>query len=255
MGIKAEEKKDTAFDMDVAANFKYDFVTVDAYLNTAKATAKADNAVALPLLLSAKVATDLNAFDVPVKLELTGKDLLATTDLSVKATVTAIENLELTVSGGYVLNTLGRNAGFMYVYKNLTEKPVVGQWSAKVGAKYTASFATISGEVSMKNWGLNDVANMYSTQFDTDPTKAAKATELVAAYIEAYELKDGQYGSKNDFNTLSSRLVLGAKVSVENTTLIPGATLKLAWEGKDLANKYAKGVTNGTVAASCTIKF
>lgn len=143
----------------------------------------------------------------------------------------------------------------MYAYKESTEKPLAGQWSAKVGAKYTASFATISGEVSMKNWGLNDVANMYFAQVDQDPTKAAKAQELVAAYIEAYELKDGVFGGNDDYNKLSRRLVLGAKVSVENTTLIPGATLKLAWEGKDLANKYAKGVTKGTVAASCTIKF
>lgn len=95
--------------MDLAANFTYDFVTVDAYLNTAK------------------VATDLNAFDVPVKVELTGKDLLATTDLSVKATVTAIENLELTVSGGYVLNTVGRDAKLMYLFNNLTEKPFADQ--------------------------------------------------------------------------------------------------------------------------------
>ena len=55
-------------------------------------------------------------------------------------------------------------------------------------------------------------------------------------------------------NSVSNRIVLGAKVSVENTTLIPGAKLKLAWEGKDLANKV-KIEQKGTIAASCTIAF
>ena len=242
MGIKVEEKKDTAFDMDVAANFKYDFVTVDAYLNTAKTTAKADNAVALPLLLSAKVATDLNAFDVPVKLELTGKDLLAKIDLGAKVTVNAIENLELTVSGGYVVNTLGRNAEVMYDWKDKEEKPFAGQWSAKVGATYTAPIAKISGEISMKNWSAAEVVKLA-----TDP--------VALEYIKEYEVPGLLIEKVSDINTLAKRLVLGAKVSVENTTLIPGATLKLAWEGKDLVNKVTKKVTKGTVAASCTIKF
>lgn len=242
MGIKVEEKKDTEFDMDVTANFKYDFVTVDAYLNTAKTTAKADNAVALPLLLSAKVATDLNAFDVPVKLELTGKDLLAKIDLGAKVTVNAIENLELTVSGGYVVNTLGRNAEVMYAWKDKEEKPFAGQWSAKVGATYTAPIAKISGEISMKNWSVAEVVKLA-----TDP--------VALEYIKEYEVPGLLIEKVSDINTLAKRLVLGAKVSVENTTLIPGATLKLAWEGKDLVNKVTKKVTKGTVAASCTIKF
>ena len=248
MGIKVEEKKDTAFDMDVAANFKYDFVTVDAYLNIAKATAKADNAVALPLLLSAKVATDLIAFDVPVKLELTGKDLLATIDLGAKVTVNAIENLELTVSGGYVVNVLGRNAGALYEYKDVSEKPFAGQWSAKVGATYTAPIAKISGEISMKNWGVAEVYNLSKKAFEDSTSAEAK---LMSEYVDEYNVN----GTIDSINKLSNRLVLGAKVSVENTTLIPGATLKLAWEGKDLTNKVSSSVTKGTVAASCTIKF
>ena len=242
MGITVEEKKDTVFNMDLAANFKYDFVTVDAYLNTAKAEAKDTGKIALPLLLSAKVATDLNAFDVPVKLELTGKDLLAKIDLGAKVTVNAIENLELTVSGGYVVNTLGRNAEVMYAWKDKEEKPFAGQWSAKVGATYTAPIAKISGEISMKNWSVAEVVKLA-----TDP--------VALEYIKEYEVPGLLIEKVSDINTLAKRLVLGAKVSVENTTLIPGATLKLAWEGKDLVNKVTKKVTKGTVAASCTIKF
>ena len=236
MGITVEEKKDTVFNMDLAANFKYDFVTVDAYLNTTEAKAKDTGKVALPLLLSAKVATDLNAFDVPVKLELTGKDLLAKIDLGAKVTVNAIENLELTVSGGYVVNSVGRDAVTMYQWKDAPEKPFAGQWSAKVGATYTAPIAKISGEISMKNWSVASINAdnivVYKTEYCKDEIDFIKT-----------------------LNTLSKRLVLGAKVSVENTTLIPGATLKLAWEGKDLANKVSDDVTKGTVAASCTIKF
>ena len=254
--------KESKFAMDLAANFKYDFVTVDAYLNTAKATEAKDGTyfptkktdlgkVSTPLHLSAKVATDLNAFDVPVKLELTGKDLLAKIDLGAKVTVNAIENLELTVSGGYVVNTVGRNAEALWFAKEADIKPFAGQWSANVGAKYTASFATISGEVSLKNWGLNDLVN---TQFDLlDPEKAVATQKLLDDYAEKYDTASAST-QEEAYNILSKRLVLGAKVSVENTTLIPGATLKLAWEGKDLTNKV-KIAQKGTVAASCTIKF
>ncbi|MDD7254464.1 hypothetical protein, partial [Bullifex porci] len=260
--------KETKFAMDLAANFKYDFVTVDAYLNTAKATEAKDvnpellprfpkksdfGKESTPLLLSAKVATDLNAFDVPVKLELTGKDLLAKIDLGAKVTVNAIENLELTVSGGYVVNTVGRNAEALWIAKVTGFKPFAGQWSANVGAKYTAPIATISGEVSLKNWGLNDVVNTYFAALPVNDEANAAAVELMNSYVNKYDAASAST-LEEQFNILSKRLVLGAKVSVENTTLIPGATLKLAWEGKDLTNKV-KVEQKGTVAASCTIKF
>ena len=124
----------------------------------------------------------------------------------------------------------------MYQWKDAPEKPFAGQWSAKVGATYTAPIAKISGEISMNNWS---VASIKKDNFDVYKTEYCKdETDLIKT-----------------LNTLSRRLVLGAKVSVENTTLIPGATLKLAWEGKDLVNKVSDDVTKGTVAASCTIKF
>ena len=264
MGLTFEEKKDTKFNMDLAANFKYDFVTVDAYLNTADATEAKDGtfpsldpedwgAVALPVWLSAKVATDLNSFDVPVKLEVTGKDLLAQIDLGAKVTVNAIENLELTVSGGYVVNTVGRNAGALWYATEADIKPFAGQWSAKVGATYTAPIAKISGEVSLKNWGLNDVLKVFAAPFDEDPKKALAGKEVMDSYVEKYDLASAS-DNEGGLNILSNRLVFGAKVSVENTTLIPGAKLKLAWEGKDLANKV-KIEQKGTIAASCTIAF
>lgn len=242
MGIKVEEKKDTEFDMDVTANFKYDFVTVDAYLNTSKATAKADKEVALPLLLSAKIATDLNAFDVPVKLELTGKDLLAMIDLGAKVTVNAIENLELTVSGVYIANSVGRDAVTMYQWKDSPEKPFAGQWSAKVGTTYTACIVKILGELNMKNWSVAEVVKLYGNS-------------VALEYAKEYEVPGLNNQKVSDINTLAKRLFLGAKVSVKNTTLILGATLKLDWEDKVLTNKVSSAVTKGKVAASCTIKF
>ena len=230
----------------LAANFKYDFVIVDAYLNTAKVEAKDTNKVALPLLLSAKVAIDLNAFDVPVKLELTGKDLLDKINIDAKVTINAIENLGLTVSGGYVGNTMGRDASYLFLAKNADEKPFAGQWSAKFSATYTAPIAKVSGEISMKNWGLAKSWELI------DPSTGYPVDENAGKYFVEYA--SNSTSPINALNSVSNRIVLGAKVSVENTRLIPGATLKLAWEGKDLTNKL-KVEQKGTVAASCTIKF
>ncbi|MDD7452154.1 MAG: hypothetical protein PUK76_14025, partial [Treponema sp.] len=65
---------ETKVDADVAAKFKYDFVTVDAYYGTNPKTAA--DGTTTKNLLSAKAVTDLNGFDVPVKLTVTGKDLI-----------------------------------------------------------------------------------------------------------------------------------------------------------------------------------
>lgn len=165
-----------AFDgADVAAMFKYDFVTVDAYFST------------VGDLLSAKVATDLNSFEVPVALTLIGKDLLTAgaRKLSAEAVVTAVEDLKLTVKGSY---TLGGS-----------------DYSAGVAAEYVAA----------------DIGTI-AANFD--------------------------YAKNN---------VIGLGASVENKTLIDGATLKLAWaDGKDLLKKGDDGEDElGAITASCKIAF
>ena len=81
--------KETKFDADVAANFKYDFVTVDAYFST------------VDKLLSAKAVTDLNSFEVPVKLTLTGKDLINKQDLKAEVEFVAVDGLTVKANAGY----------------------------------------------------------------------------------------------------------------------------------------------------------
>ncbi len=83
--------EETKFDADVAANFKYDFVTVDAYFST------------VGKLLSAKAVTDLNSFEVPVKLTLTGKDLINKQNLKAEVAFDATEGLTVKANAGYVI--------------------------------------------------------------------------------------------------------------------------------------------------------
>lgn len=55
-----------------------------------------------------------------------------------------------------------------------------------------------------------------------------------------------------------SPIQVGASASVETTTLVPGATLKLAWAGDDLTNKVSGDHDNGNlgkITASCKIAF
>ena len=88
------------FGADVAANFTYDFVTVDAYYGTNPTTGTGSKTT--KDLLSAQVVTDLNSFEVPVKLTVTGKDLVNDQDLGLKAEFT-VADVTLTPSVGYVL--------------------------------------------------------------------------------------------------------------------------------------------------------
>lgn len=119
------------FGADVAAAFKYDFVSIDAYYATLATvdTANIEN------LLSAKVVTDLNSFEVPLKLTVTGKDLINKQDLGLKAEV-AIAEVTLTPSVGYVIKSETFKAGLDVAYATdaFTAKAGVSTETAKFNA-------------------------------------------------------------------------------------------------------------------------
>ena len=125
MGFNLEAEKKDVFDMDLAANFGWNFITVDAYYATVATSGETplphggstinDNGTpGYPLddyveyskydwdntvketkedVLSLQAKFDLNAMDVPVAITASVKDVLNTVELGVKAEVTAIENL------------------------------------------------------------------------------------------------------------------------------------------------------------------
>ena len=187
LGIPTVEGNDIKFDADVAANFTYDFLTVDAYYGTnpktgEKDTDKTEN------LLSAQVVTDLNSFDVPVKVTVSGKDLINKQDLDLSVEF-KVASLTLTPSVGYVIGTEKFNAGLK--------------------AQYDHEYFTAKAETSVV------------TGFDKAST------------------------------------TLKASASIENSTLIPGATLKLEWkDAKDLLNTQDDVASNyGKVIASVKVEF
>ena len=127
MGFNLDgDKFDEVFDMDVAANFNWSFLTLDAYYAT---KAKSGEGVVGAYewdsvkkdygwnpdkwgskykedVLSAQVKFDLNAFEVPVAVTASVKDVLHTVELGLKAEVTPVEGLKITANGGYVVDTL-----------------------------------------------------------------------------------------------------------------------------------------------------
>ena len=186
LGIPTVEGNDIKFDADVAANFTYDFLTVDAYYGTnpktgEKDTDKTEN------LLSAQVVTDLNSFDVPVKVTVSGKDLINAQDFDLSVEF-KVASLTLTPSVGYVIDTEKFNAGLK--------------------AQYDHEYFTAKAETSVE------------TGFDKAST------------------------------------TLKASASVENSTLIPGSTIKLEWkDAKDLLDTQAETSNYGKVIASIKVEF
>ena len=103
MGFNLEAEKKDVFDMDLAANFGWNFITVDAYYATEATTDETSVGASSPAdwdktnkttgydILSFQAKFDLNAMDVPVAITASVKDVLNTVELGVKAEVTAIK--------------------------------------------------------------------------------------------------------------------------------------------------------------------
>ncbi len=258
------------FDADVAANFNYDFITVDAYYGTNPVTGESQlftetgevgvyniewgktEKSYTKNLLSTQVKFDLNSFDVPVALTVSAKNLLHTVDLGVKAEVSVIEGLKLTAKAGYKVSTIGvadadkiafaGKAGLtgtdeekIEELDTYTDGVFLGQWSAGLDAEYAFDFATVKAGVSVKNLGIS-------------------------AYVNDYAKLNAETKDVDSLNEAVNQILLGASASVETTTLIPGATLSLAWaDGSDLLKLYTKNVNDktnfGSITAKCKIAF
>ena len=285
MGFNLEgDKFEDVFDMDIAANFGWSFLTLDAYYAT---TAKSGEGVVGAVkwgkdggtkdhyywdekawgskytddVLSFQAKFDLNTFDVPVAITASVKDVLKTVELGVKAEVTAVENLKITASAGYVIDTINAyskadslktadsgltdkefNDQFKEVYKDV----FLGQWKVGLDAEYDFGFAKVAAGISAKNAGF-------------------KAYRVPDKAFDKHVIDDA--GKKN-FKTVAdvanfyaNQVVLGASASISTESIIPGAELKLAWEnGDDLLKVFAYNAdadvyNYGKITASCTIEF
>lgn len=120
-------------------------------------------------LLSAKIVTDLNEFDVPVKLTLTGKDLINTQNLKLAASVSATEELTVGVYGGYVIDTKKWSAGAdaeyaadMYTLAanvDLSKVPADAKITLGVGASISSSKVIPGASLSLGWYDAEDILN------------------------------------------------------------------------------------------------
>ena len=297
MGFNLEgDKFEDVFDMDLAANFGWSFLTLDAYYAT---TAKSGEGVVGAYewdatlndnkgdykwnadkwgskytddVLSFQAKFDLNTFDVPVAITASVKDVLKTVELGVKAEVTAVENLKITASAGYVIDTInayskadwarsnaakyGPEASAMVAaatdkqlndsFKEQYKDVFLGQWKVGLDAEYDFGFAKVAAGISAKNAGF----------------KAFIAPD------KAFDKHVNDDAAKKNFKTdadeasfYANQVVLGASASISTESIIPGAELKLAWEnGDDLLKVFAYNAdadvyNYGKITASCTIEF
>ena len=246
------------FGADVAANFTYDFLSVDAYYATKAKSgegkvggvtstfSKGEYTYAYNAdkwgnkyaenVLSAQVKTDLNSFGIPVSITLATKDLLHKVDLGATVEVAPIEGLKVTVGGGYVVDTIDAyDKTDWWVANKIAEVSLenkfLGQWKVNASAEYDFGFAKVAAGVDVKNLGM-------------------------ASYLTG--TKDKILNADSTENSV----LLGLNASVESSSLIPGATLKLAWsDADDLLKVYSYSGSDydktnlGKLTASCSIAF
>ena len=217
VAFKFAEGKDTEVDADVALNFNYDFLTVDAYYGTNPVTGKDPDGVdkytkyTSEDMLSAQVKVDLNSFNVPVALTVGVNDILATQEIVAKAEVTAIEGLKLTVNGGYTIDADGRKlVGTVYEIADTKGDDIVGKWKAGLDAEYDMNIMKITAGISAEQRVEKD-----------------------------------------------AKVKLGLNAAVETSSLIPGATLKLAWaDAKDVLDADPTEAKDlGKITASIKMTF
>ena len=243
VGFNLEEKGKDAFDMDLAANFNWSFLTVDAYYATIATVDEEPTPSAADWdktkkisgedILSFQAKFDLNAFNVPVALTASVKDVLKTVEMGVKAEITAIENLTITANAGYVINT--RDAYDKDFNDAMKDADIfMGQWKVGADVEYDFGFAKVSGGVEAKNLG-------YAKAFADN----GKLSDNVA----------------KDIKDTVNEVILGASLGVETDSIIPGATLAVKWENADdLLGIYKYNADTdtynyGKITASCKIAF
>ena len=283
MGFNLEgDKFEDVFDMDLAANFGWSFLTLDAYYAT---TAKSGEGVVGAVkwgkdggttdhyywdanawgskytddVLSFQAKFDLNTFDVPVAITASVKDVMHTVELGVKAEVTAVENLKITASAGYVVDTVdayskadwmrdnefgvGTDKELNDQFKEDYKDVFLGQWKVGLDAEYDFGFAKVAAGISAKNLGFKSAI--------------ADAEKLDPRVAEGAKDKTGA----DEYNHYVNQVLLGLSASISTESIIPGAELKLAWENADdVLNVYkynadAEKYNFGKITASCKIAF
>ena len=152
--VKPSKNNDTVYSLfDASAKVVFAPVTVDAYYGLdgkyAKELEEADSKYkTLAHKLSAQVATDLAAFDLPVKVTVWGKDILNTMDFGAKAEVT-IDAIKLGVNGGYEIDPIpsnrydGFNVGKYYLGADVEYTNDL--FTAKAGVGFNSYVGKVNG--------------------------------------------------------------------------------------------------------------
>ena len=295
MGFNLEgDKFEDVFDMDLAANFGWSFLTLDAYYAT---TAKSGEDVVGAVkwgkdggttdhyywdekawgskytddVLSFQAKFDLNTFDVPVAITASVKDVLKTVELGVKAEVTPVEGLKVTASAGYVIDTINAYSKADWVRSNASKiaPDSVAEITAATDKELNDLFKDYVGkDVFLGQWKVG-----LDAEYDFGFAKvaagiSAKNAGAASDKEPSQRLKDeiekkfaADPENFNSWNYRANQVVLGASASISTESIIPGAELKLAWEnGDDLLKVFAynadKEIYNyGKITASCTIEF
>ena len=269
MGFNLEgDKFEDVFDMDIAANFGWNFLTLDAYYAT---TAKSGEGKVGSVewdanlygegkggykwngdkwgskytddVLSFQAKFDLNTFDVPVAITASVKDVLKTVELGVKAEVTPVEGLKVTASAGYVIDTINAyskadwmRSNVAKIAQSMTGSELSPEQIAAVTAEYAAAsdkdlnkaFDEYAKDVFLGQWKIG-----ADVEYDFGFAKVAAGLNVKNAGLAAF------FGDKDfDKRVADDATEEGKNGGIKNEA--------------DLANFYANQVVLGASASIST---
>ena len=245
LAIPTVDTKDVTFDADVAANFTYDFLTFDAYYGTNPVTGKTPKKALTyeedgKTLVMEKDKYKLgankndaywkerseNMLSAQVKVDLNSFEIpvavtLGMNDILAKQAMTA--SVEVTPIDGLKLTV---NGGYTINDDGRTGKDKAG------------------------------VIKDYTMVIDKDAKKVGKWTAgMSGEYSFAYGKVTAGLSLEQKLDA-KKNLIVGANAAFENSTLIPGATLKFAWaDAKDMLGKDTDKTDFGKITASVSMTF
>ena len=208
--VKKDKNSDTITPyFDASAKVVFAPVTVDAYYGLDGKLAKelkGDKYDTKAHKLSAQVATDLAAFDLPVKVTVWGKDILNAMDYGAKAEVT-IDAIKLSVNGGYVIDPLYDTPyltpeGVEVNLGNRSTNTNTGKYYLGADVEYTNDLFTAKAGVgfnSLVGKGIKDSAQLtLKASVESDAIIPGATLKLAyGAADDPQNLLKGQYTIKN----------------------------------------------------------
>lgn len=133
----SNEKVSMQLNFDAVASLYVNFIGFDVFYGTESIAYDLPSPANVLHLLSSRITSDLDMFNLPMRITFTAKDIIARQNMNLAVGYALNKNILLEVNGGYIIASNGRNGKEIQKFDSTTKRE--GQWSMGVGFQYSDS--------------------------------------------------------------------------------------------------------------------